>query len=136
MKVVFYEKPGCVSNAKQKQLLAKAGLELAVYSLIDTKWNYNELARFFDSVPLVDCFNLSAPRIKSKEIIPAEMNRNEAIEAMLADPLLIKRPLMIAEAETIVGFDIEKLMTIYPSMEWPTKQSREDIEKCSQPQLN
>ncbi len=135
MRVVFFEKPGCISNSKQKKLLRNAGLELEVYSLLDVQWNYWELARFFEKVPLKDCFNPNAPRIKSNQIIPSEMSRREAIEAMIDDPLLIKRPLMIAEGRKIVGFDIERLKAIYPLMEWHSKQSRDDIEQCSQPQL-
>ncbi len=36
--VLFYEKPGCLSNAKQKALLASLGHRVAVRNLLAEPW--------------------------------------------------------------------------------------------------
>lgn len=105
--VVFYEKPGCASNAKQKQLLRESGHEVIEQSVLTHNWSTGELLRFFGSLPVSEWFNQSAPRIKYGKINPSTLEPAQAITLMLADPLLIRRPLMQANDSTMVGFDSE-----------------------------
>lgn len=51
MKVVFYEKPGCVNNTKQKALLARAGHEVEARSLLDCPFDAATLRAFFGDLP-------------------------------------------------------------------------------------
>ena len=50
-------------------------------------------------------FNPSAPRIKSGELDPSALDAQTALAMMLAQPLLIRRPLMDVDGELRVGFD-------------------------------
>jgi len=52
-------------------------------------------------------FNPSAPRVKSGEVNPAELDARSALDLMLAEPLLIRRPLMEVAGEFRVGFDAD-----------------------------
>jgi nitrogenase-associated protein len=56
-------------------------------------------------------FNPSAPRIKSGEINPAEFDEQVALQLMLNDPLLIRRPLMHVDSELRVGFEAKEIDT-------------------------
>ncbi|MBS4095666.1 MAG: hypothetical protein KGZ83_02370 [Sulfuricella sp.] len=105
MKVVFYEKPGCVNNTKQKALLCQAGHEVAARSLLEYPFKAAELRRFFGRLPVTEWFNPSAPRLKSGEIRPETLDEESAIAAMLADRLLIRRPLIDTPDWQCVGFD-------------------------------
>lgn len=105
MKIVFYEKPGCVNNTKQKALLAQAGHQVEARSLLDHPFDAATLRGFFGNLPLPEWFNPSAPRLKNAEVIPADLNEHAALAAMLADRLLIRRPLIEAEGWRSVGFD-------------------------------
>jgi len=105
--VVFYEKPGCINNTKQKRWLRESGHEVIERNLLAYPWNASELMRFFSGLPVADWFNPSAPRIKSGDIAPETLSADQAIAMMLAEPLLIRRPLMQVNAETMVGFDHE-----------------------------
>ncbi len=104
-KIIFYEKPGCGGNAKQKALLTAAGHELEVRDLLGHPWTESELMRFFGARPVADWFNRSAPRIKNGSLAPERMTAAEAIAAMLADPLLIRRPLLESGDRREAGFD-------------------------------
>lgn len=113
--LTFWEKPGCGGNARQKALLAAAGHGLAVKSLLAEPWTAVRLLEFLDSLPVAEWFNLAAPRVKSGEVDPARVSREEALALLLAEPLLIRRPLMeladapADQAPRMVGFDTARV---------------------------
>ncbi len=104
-KVIFYEKPGCINNTKQKKWLKLAGHEVAEYSILTHSWTQDELKRFFAGKNIADCFNTTAPVIKSGQLNYTALSEEEALEMMIKDPILIKRPLIIVEGEYLQGFD-------------------------------
>lgn len=103
--IVFYEKPGCGNNTKQKVWLAASGHTVLAKSLLTEKWTSERLRPFFGTLPVAQWFNPSAPRIKSGEVNPAALEAQAALDMMIADPLLIRRPLMEVAGEFRVGFD-------------------------------
>jgi nitrogenase-associated protein len=103
--VVFYEKPGCGNNTKQKVWLAASGHTVLAKNLLIEKWSIESLRPFFGDLPVAQWFNPAAPRVKSGEVDPASCNESAALNLMLADPLLIRRPLMEVDGELRVGFD-------------------------------
>ncbi len=107
--ITFFEKTGCINNTKQKQILELAGHHVNAINLEHYNWKKEELLNFFSGMLAKDCFNRNAPSVSSGEIVPEEYSMDDAIEAMLSDHLLIKRPLMIIGEEKIVGFDKEFL---------------------------
>jgi nitrogenase-associated protein len=104
-KVVFYEKPGCSGNARQKALLVASGHELDVRNLLAEPWTAAELRLFFGDKPVSDWFNTSAPRVKSGEVKPGGLTPDQALAMMVDDPLLIRRPLMRVGERREAGFD-------------------------------
>jgi nitrogenase-associated protein len=109
VRVIFYEKPGCKNNTKQKTLLAAAGHELETYNLLKEPWTPERLRLFFGDRPVVEWFNPTAPRIKSGEVIPEKIDTETALALMVNDPLLIRRPLIQVGDHHEVGFDVEKI---------------------------
>ena len=112
MKVIFYEKPGCATNARQKQMLAHAGHTVIARSLLCEPWTPGQLRSFFADAPVSTWFNRAAPRVKSGEVDPEHTGAATALALMLADPLLIRRPLMEIEGERCAGFELEHLAII------------------------
>lgn len=109
MYIVFYEKPGCGGNARQKAQLLAAGHTLEVRDLLGSPWARDTLLSFLDPLPVADWFNLAAPRVKSGEIDPAALDRETALALLLAEPLLIRRPLLEAGGLRMVGFATDAL---------------------------
>ncbi len=92
--IQFYQKPGCATNARQKRMLEAAGHTVIAKSLLTEPWTVEDLRGFFGSTPVTAWFNPAAPRIKSGEIFPQDLDATSAIALMLDDPLLIRRPLV------------------------------------------
>lgn len=107
--ITFYEKSGCSNNTKQKELLAAAGHEVIARDLLTEPWTQERLLDFFGERPVAEWFNRAAPSVKSGEVIPESLDEKEALQLMLVDPLLIRRPLMEADGRRDIGFDQEKI---------------------------
>jgi nitrogenase-associated protein len=105
--VLFYEKPGCQNNTRQKTLLAAAGHTVWARNLLTEKWTATRLRPFFGNLPVADWFNLSAPRIRDGDVDRTRLTETEALLLMLAEPLLIRRPLMEVAGEYRAGFDAD-----------------------------
>jgi nitrogenase-associated protein len=123
--IVFYEKPGCANNTRQKALLAMAGHEVVARNLLTEPWTAGRLLEFFGQRPVAEWFNRAAPRVKSGEIIPESLNTETALGVMLQDPLLIRRPLIEANGRKEAGFDqalIQRWIGLTPSTS--------DLESC------
>lgn len=105
--IVFFEKPGCGGNARQRAALEAAGHTLQRHSLLAEPWTAETLLPFLDRLPVADWFNRAAPRVKAGEVQPEALDRDAALALLLAEPLLIRRPLM-QRSDTgarLVGFD-------------------------------
>ena len=107
--IMFYEKPGCRNNMRQKQSLAEAGHRVVAHDLLHEPWTAERLRSFFGERPVAEWFNRAAPKVKSGEVIPETLNAAAALGMMLADPLLIRRPLMEFDGRRTVGFEAEHL---------------------------
>ncbi len=108
-RIIFWEKPGCKGNSRQKEILLASGHQLEVRDLLTEPWDSAKLAAFFGERPSAEWFNPSNPRVKAGEIRPAEISAAEALEMMVAEPLLIVRPLMQVGQQRLAGFDVQQV---------------------------
>lgn len=125
--ITFYQKPGCKTNARQKQMLEAAGHAVIAKSLLSEPWTEERLRGFFGNTPVTSWFNPAAPRIKSGKIDPAAIDASAALAIMLDDPLLIRRPLVEAQGQRCAGFDREPVTSLLGGPAEP------NAENCSRP---
>jgi nitrogenase-associated protein len=124
--VTFYEKPGCGNNTKQKVLLAAAGHTVLAKNLLTEAWTRARLLEFFGSHPVAEWFNRAAPKVKSGEVVPETLDADAAIALMLAEPLLIRRPLIEADGRREIGFD----ETVIDAWLGLSRKGNGDLESC------
>ncbi|MEH2135907.1 ArsC/Spx/MgsR family protein [Nostoc sp.] len=137
-RVIFYSKPGCKGGVKQKVLLTAAGHEVIPQNLLKEPWTAERLRSFFGDRPVAEWFNLSAPKIKSGEVVPEKVDEQTALALMLKEPLLIRRPLLEIGDRREVGFDVQKIDTwiglqaVDESLqEISDKLLKQDLQNCS-----
>lgn len=102
-----------MGNAKQKKLLDLYNISYMTKNILTHPWDKELLGSFFEGVSKESIYNPFAPQIKNKEIDPKELSKDQLIELMLKDPILIKRPLLIVGKEKICGFSIEKINALF-----------------------
>lgn len=121
--VIFYEKPGCAGNRRQKALLQEYGIQLEVRDLLSTPWTRERLESFFaEEVAVKDMVNPFAPKVKAGEVDLQNMGRAAVIEQMLAEPILIRRPLLEVGETRLCGFDIPRLNALL-GIDMPTPET-------------
>lgn len=103
--VIFYEKPGCAGNARQKALLLASGHTVDARNLMTEAWSVSSLRPYFGEKPVKEWFNKESPRVKSGEIDPDQVTPQNALVSMILDPTLIRRPLMRVGDRCEAGFD-------------------------------
>lgn len=131
--LVFFEKPGCGGNARQKAALRAAGHTLEVRSLLAEPWTGPALLAFLQPLPVAEWFNRAAPRVKSGAVVPEALDAETALALLMAEPLLIRRPLMqrLDDGSRRVGFDTAAIDA------WvglaPAALQRTSLEGCTRP---
>lgn len=108
-RILFYEKPGCTGNLRQKRLLADAGHTVLTRNLLTEPWTAERLRSFFGARPVAEWFNRNAPKVKSGAVVPEALDADSAMALLLADPLLIRRPLLEAEGRREAGFELPRI---------------------------
>jgi nitrogenase-associated protein len=131
--IVFYTKPDCTTAARQVELLRQSGHEVEVRDLLAHPWTAKELLSYFGELPVEACFNEKSPRVRSGEIDPTAYVRDAAIGLMLADHLLIHRPLMESGGTRCCGFDPAAVHAwVGLGTEVYRQCAAEDLNACSQ----
>jgi len=134
--VIFYEKPGCINNTKQKTLLAAAGHTVDARNLLTAPWTPDRLRQFFGDRPIAQWFNPTAPAIKSGQVHPDCVDAETALALMVQDPLLIRRPLMQVGDRCEAGFDPDAvdhwmgLQAVTGEQEKRDRLLQQDLETC------
>lgn len=103
--VSFYEKSGCKGNAKQKKVLRDHGYKVQAIDMLNKKWDAKTLCSFIGEKKLSQYVNPKAPQVMRGGWSPEKFSDEEILSAMLADPILIKRPLIFYRGEFGCGFD-------------------------------
>ena len=131
--LVFYEKPGCGGNARQRAALQAAGHTLERRNLLTAHWTAESLLAFLAPLPVADWFNRAAPRVKSGEVVPEALSADAALPLLIAEPLLIRRPLIqrTDDGSHHVGFDTAAV-SAWIGLE-PSAQRPPSLEGCSSP---
>lgn len=102
--VLFWEKPGCANNSRQKRWLRAAGHTVEARDLLNTVWTAARLRPFFGDLPVSEWFNSAAPAIRAGLIRPEALDAETALTLLVEQPLLIRRPLIQVGEECRVGF--------------------------------
>lgn len=127
--VVFYGKPGCITNRRQVELLRSLGHRVEVRDLLAEHWSLVRLRSFFGRLPVSAWFNRNAPAIQCGAVRPDGHSESDALHAMLEDPLLIRRPLVETDSGRCCGFDRNPLLAAL-GVQW---RRDSNMEACSNP---
>ena len=103
-----YQYKGCSTCRKALRWLGEQGVEAAVVDIVTRPPDRDALERAWkrSGLPLKRFFNTSGQSYRNggfKDRLPS-MSESEQLDALAADGKLIKRPLVVAQEGTLVGF--------------------------------
>ena len=110
--VTFFIKPNCVNHRKQRDRILQDGHTVVVKDLLQYHWTVEELRSFLANRPKGQWFNPASPAVLSGRIDPKLLSEDEALQAMLKDHSLIRRPLIDVQGHRFCGFDWSKIHSL------------------------
>ncbi|MCA1941233.1 MAG: nitrogen fixation protein NifO [Caenispirillum bisanense] len=131
--VIFYGKADCPANAKQRRQLEAAGHTLDVRDLASEAWTPESLMAFFQGRPVGTWLNKLHPKVRTNAIDPDAQTPDKAIALMLADPDLIRRPLLQVGEQKRFGYDpvaIEAWIGLRPKADGMTCDEKHAVGRC------
>lgn len=108
MPYLLIEYPKCSTCQKAKAWLVKKGVSFETRHIVENPPQAVELDGWqkLSDLPLKRFFNTSGLRYKAlnlRDSLP-DMSREEQLELLASDGMLVKRPLLIGEGAVLVGF--------------------------------
>jgi nitrogenase-associated protein len=100
---------------RQRQTKAdtpSSGCTLIERNLLEHGLDAETLRSFMGDYEVADWFNPAAPAIKNGEIFPERLDEESAMELLMDNPILIRRPLMVIGSEKLCGFDADKVSEV------------------------
>lgn len=129
----FWGKTGCQTNAQQIDSLRSAGHEVIVHDLLSENWTAQRLLDFFIDLPIERWFNPNAPKVKSGELVPAMFDTGSALQAMITEPLLIRRPLIEIGSTRMAGFNHAYIEALINTRHLPGEACSAQSRPCPAP---
>lgn len=110
MKATIYHNPRCSKSRETLALLEDAGADVAVVEYLKTPPSRAELARLYAKAGMTPREGLRAVEDAAKPLKNA--TDDQILDAMVADPILIERPLVETEKGVRLGRPPEKVREI------------------------
>ncbi|WP_413998777.1 arsenate reductase (glutaredoxin) [Flavobacterium sp. W1B] len=110
--IQIYHNPRCGKSRNCLAFMTQSGLEYEVINYLENPPSFDELVAILKKLGIKP---LELVRKKEKIWIEnfknKELTDSEIIQAMVSNPILIERPIVIKEDKAIIGRDLDKLNT-------------------------
>jgi Spx/MgsR family transcriptional regulator len=103
----IYGIPNCGSVKKALDYMKTRGIEFEFVDFKKTKPTAEQIDVWSKAVTLDKLFNTKGTKYRSSGLDYKNMNENERLNALVAEPTMIKRPVIEHKNDVIVGFDEE-----------------------------
>ena len=113
-KISIWHNPRCSKSRDSFKLLEEKGLEAEVVKYLDEVPSKEELQKMLKMLGMTSVQEL----MRKKEAIYKELNLKDEtseevlLEAMIANPKLIERPIVIKGDKAVIGRPIEKVIAL------------------------
>jgi arsenate reductase len=114
MSVEIYHNPRCSKSRQTLQLLKDHGVEPQVVEYLKTPPDRAALERILDMLGLEprDLMRKKEQEYKDNNLADPNLTRDQLIDAMLAHPRLIERPIVIKDGKAALGRPPEQVLEI------------------------
>jgi arsenate reductase len=112
--VAIYHNPRCSKSRQALELLRKRGVEPEIIEYLKTPPTKAELKRILKQLGLEPraLMRKGEPVYKAKRLDNPKLTDDQLIAAMVADPILIERPIVVAGNKAVLGRPPEKVLEI------------------------
>lgn len=108
MSVLFVEYPKCTTCIKAKKFLKENGVEFEDRHIVENNPTVEELNQWIDKsgLEIKKFFNTSGKLYKEMNLKDKikDMTREECVELLATNGMLVKRPILVKDDKVLVGF--------------------------------
>lgn len=114
MVVTIYHNPRCSKSRQTLQLLRDRNVDLHVIEYLKTPPDTEQLTRLLDLLGLEprQLMRTGEAAYRENELDNQELSRQELISAMVANPILIERPIVVSGDNARIGRPPESVLDI------------------------
>lgn len=114
MKVTIYHNPRCGKSRDTLKLLKEKGIEPEIIEYLKTPPAAAELDAILTMLAMAprDLMRKKEPPYKANGLDDESLDRQALINAMVNDPILIERPIVVANGKAAVGRPPEAVLAI------------------------
>ena len=114
MKATIYHNPNCGTSRKTLAILQEEGAEVTVVDYLKHPPSKQELARLYERAGLKPSEGLRAKEqlAKDLDLVDGHVSENAILDAMIANPILIERPLVETEKGVVLCRPQDKVREI------------------------
>lgn len=114
MSVTIYHNPRCTKSRETLELLQKKGIKPVVIEYLKDPPGRKQLTDILDQLGMSprDLMRTKEPVYQEKKLDNKSLTKDQLITAMLADPILIERPIVLANGKAAIGRPPENVLKI------------------------
>lgn len=114
MSVEIYHNPRCSKSRQTLQLLQDQGIDPDVVEYLKTPPDKATLGQILDMLGLEprELMRTKEKEYKALQLDDPSLSRDQLIDAMIANPKLIERPIVIQNGKAAIGRPPEKVLDI------------------------
>jgi arsenate reductase len=114
MAVTIYHNPRCMKSRQTLALLQKKGVDLKIVEYLKTPPDAKTLSSILDKLGMEprELMRRKEAPYKAKKLDNEKLTRKQLIDAMVADPVLIERPIVLSGRKAAIGRPPESVLDI------------------------
>lgn len=114
MTVTIYHNPRCSKSRQTLKLLQDHDVDIEVVEYLKTPPDAEQLSRILALLDLEprELMRTGEPAYRENGLDDETLGRGELIEAMIRNPILIQRPIVVAEGKARIGRPPESVLEI------------------------
>jgi len=114
MSVAIYHNPRCSKSRQTLNLLQEKGIEPEIVKYLDSPPDHATLSQILDQLGMQprDLMRKKEKEYKDNGLDNPELTRDQLIEAMIAHPRLIERPIVVKGDKAALGRPPEQVLDI------------------------
>lgn len=114
MTVKIYHNPRCTKSRQTLQLLKDRGIEPEIIEYLKTPPNASELADLLDKLSMEPrkLMRKGESEYKANGLDNPDLDRQTLIDSMVSHPILIERPIVLANNKAAIGRPPENVLAI------------------------
>lgn len=112
MRVRIYHNPRCNTSRKTLALLREKGIEPEIVEYVKTPYTAAQLKELLRQLKMPAAALVRKKEAAEAGIDPKRMSEEALIAAMAAHPIIVERPIIVANGKAALGRPPEKVLTV------------------------